>query len=145
MEQLYLPVIVSVAAIVVAWLVFKFSRGEPQKSGTIKGTNWVLRKFGIPWLPWVSNSFRRASIELYIYPIKSTYGIQVQSATIGKYGFKYDREWMLVDSTNNFVSQRVHPKVCVTVQPAIDAKRVCLCNLTRVSAIWAASTRQACN
>jgi len=49
---------------------------------------------------------------LFVYPIKSTYGIEVQSAEVTQYGFKYDREWMLVDAqTNNFLSQRVYPRV----------------------------------
>ena len=48
---------------------------------------------------------------MYLYPIKSTYGIEVQSAEVGQYGFKYDREWMLIDESNNFISQRVYPKV----------------------------------
>lgn len=54
----------------------------------------------------------RPLLELYVYPIKSTYGIKVTEAEIGPFGFKYDREWMLVDEENNFISQRTQPKVC---------------------------------
>jgi uncharacterized protein YcbX len=48
--------------------------------------------------------------ELFIYPIKSLGGISLSSATITDRGFQYDRRWMLVDSDNQFMTQREFPK-----------------------------------
>ncbi|MEP6845621.1 MAG: MOSC N-terminal beta barrel domain-containing protein [Panacibacter sp.] len=44
--------------------------------------------------------------ELYIYPVKSLGGIAVKEASLTDRGFAYDRRWMLVDTTGNFISQR---------------------------------------
>lgn len=46
---------------------------------------------------------------LYIYPIKSLSGIEVQEAEALEKGFKYDRRWMLVDAENKGLTQRTHP------------------------------------
>jgi len=43
---------------------------------------------------------------IYIYPVKSLAGIQLTESEITKTGFKYDRQWMLVDENNHFLSQR---------------------------------------
>ncbi len=47
--------------------------------------------------------------ELYIYPIKSLPGIAIEQALVTEKGFKYDRQWMLIDENNQFVSQRQVP------------------------------------
>jgi len=51
--------------------------------------------------------------ELYIYPIKSLGGIPVKTAIITDRGFQYDRRWMLIDSTNRFISQREVPEMAL--------------------------------
>ncbi|MCD8739672.1 MOSC domain-containing protein [Mucilaginibacter roseus] len=43
---------------------------------------------------------------LYIYPVKSLGGIQLQQAEVTDRGFKYDRRWLLVDIDNRFMTQR---------------------------------------
>ena len=48
---------------------------------------------------------------LFIYPLKSAGGIQVQSMEIGLKGPKWDRHWMLCDSNGRFLSQRTHPQM----------------------------------
>ena len=58
--------------------------------------------------------------EIYIYPIKSLGGIQLQQAQVTDRGFKYDRRWMLVNADNRFLTQREVPamallKVALTV------------------------------
>lgn len=50
---------------------------------------------------------------IYIYPIKSTCGIKLESAEIGPFGFKHDREWMLIEEGGGFLSQRALPTVRV--------------------------------
>ena len=44
--------------------------------------------------------------ELFIYPIKSLGGIPVSDAVVTDRGLQYDRRWMLVDSSNVFMTQR---------------------------------------
>ncbi len=46
---------------------------------------------------------------LYIYPIKSLRGIEVDSCEVLERGFKHDRRWMIIDSDNKLVTQRTHP------------------------------------
>ncbi len=43
---------------------------------------------------------------IIIYPIKSLQGIELDKAELVDYGLKYDRQWMLVDTNNQFLSQR---------------------------------------
>ena len=47
--------------------------------------------------------------ELHIYPVKSLGGISLQEATLTAKGLKYDRNWMLLDETGRFMTQRDHP------------------------------------
>ena len=51
--------------------------------------------------------------ELFIYPVKSLGGISVLSAKVTDRGFEFDRRWMLVDSNNNFLSQREFPQMAL--------------------------------
>jgi len=47
---------------------------------------------------------------LHYYPIKSLAGHSVNSWELQPQGFKYDRRWMFVDQTHNFMSQRKNPQ-----------------------------------
>ncbi|RKP45907.1 MOSC domain-containing protein [Trinickia fusca] len=51
--------------------------------------------------------------QLYIYPIKSCAGIALNEARLLPYGLEYDRNWMLVDGTGYFVTQRVLPRMAL--------------------------------
>lgn len=51
------------------------------------------------------NSKRYLS-QLFIYPIKSLPGIRVKQAEVFEKGLKYDRRWMLVDSSGKFITLR---------------------------------------
>lgn len=46
---------------------------------------------------------------LFIYPIKSLGGIEMESAQLTDRGFQYDRRWMLIDYSGRFLTQREHP------------------------------------
>ncbi len=50
--------------------------------------------------------------EIWIYPIKSCKGIKLQSSKVVKTGFKYDRQFMLIDDRSAFVSQRKYGNFC---------------------------------
>ncbi len=51
--------------------------------------------------------------KLYLYPIKSLGGISVQEAKVEERGFKYDRRWMLVEPSGEFLTQRQHPQLAL--------------------------------
>lgn len=48
---------------------------------------------------------------LYIYPVKSLKGISINESILTPKGLKYDRNWMIVDQDNNFVTQRQIPEM----------------------------------
>lgn len=55
---------------------------------------------------------------LFVYPVKSCAGIEVQEALLLDTGFDLDRAWMVVDAAGGFVSQREQPRL-VLVQPQL--------------------------
>jgi len=50
---------------------------------------------------------------LYIYPIKSLGGIEVQNVKLTDRGLEHDRRWMLVDERNQFLTQRNFPEMAL--------------------------------
>ncbi len=57
--------------------------------------------------------------QINIYPIKSLGGISFSSAVVEKRGLRYDRRWMLINSNNDFMTQRQYPQMAL-LQTAID-------------------------
>ena len=53
---------------------------------------------------------------MFVYPIKSCAGIEVNEAVLTETGLDLDRAWMLVDEQGEFVSQRELPRMCL-IQP----------------------------
>jgi uncharacterized protein YcbX len=64
---------------------------------------------------------------LYIYPIKSAAGIACDSAVLGPRGLLHDREWMIVDPSGRFVTQRDEARLAL-LQVAIEAGQLRLRN-----------------
>jgi len=50
---------------------------------------------------------------IYIYPVKSLAGIELQESETEERGLKYDRRWMLINDQGEFMSQRKHPKMAL--------------------------------
>jgi len=46
-----------------------------------------------------------------IYPVKSLNGIALSSTEVLQHGLKFDRNWMLVDSDNKFITRRERPEL----------------------------------
>ena len=67
-----------------------------------------------------SPSFDLAAVisRLYIYPVKSCAGVQVGQALLTETGLEFDRAWMVVDSSGNFLSQRELPRMAL-IQPQL--------------------------
>ena len=51
--------------------------------------------------------------DIYIYPVKSLGGIRVSNWPVIETGLKYDRQWMLIDTDNQFLSQRRLPRMAL--------------------------------
>ena len=56
--------------------------------------------------------------KINIYPVKSLPGIELKESIVEERGFKYDRRWMLVDSNNTFITQRLFPQM-IFITPSI--------------------------
>lgn len=55
-----------------------------------------------------------------VYPIKSAKGTSLSRGVVTPTGLAHDREWMVVDDTGSFVSQRELPRLCL-IQPTLGA------------------------
>jgi uncharacterized protein YcbX len=56
---------------------------------------------------------------LNIYPIKATAGIALAESEVDDFGLRYDRRWMVVNPSGEFLSQRTHPRLAL-VSATID-------------------------
>jgi uncharacterized protein YcbX len=63
--------------------------------------------------------------EITLYPVKSLAGITVKSWPVTKTGLLYDRKWMLIDTDQQFLSQRKLPKMAL-IQTALTDKNLIL-------------------
>ena len=50
---------------------------------------------------------------LYVYPVKSCAGVQVQQAILLDTGLEFDRAWMVVDGQGDFLTQRELPRMAL--------------------------------
>jgi MOSC domain-containing protein len=57
---------------------------------------------------------------LNIYPIKSARGIALDESQVDEFGLRYDRRWMVVDRSGQFLSQRSHARLALVVPSIRD-------------------------
>jgi len=57
---------------------------------------------------------------IHIYPVKSLAGISLHSAQLEPRGFKFDREWMVVDSHGTFITQREMAPLALIQSALVD-------------------------
>jgi uncharacterized protein YcbX len=62
---------------------------------------------------------------LFVYPVKSCAGVEVREAALTETGLDLDRAWMVVDSNDNFVTQRELPRMAL-IRPQIKLNEVIL-------------------
>src|ERR1700694_4124124 len=60
---------------------------------------------------------------LNIYPIKSTHGIARAESEVDGFGLRYDRRWMVIDGSGQFLSQRSHSRLALVV-PSIQGEKL---------------------
>ena len=70
--------------------------------------------------PVIHESFDYSSTitALYVYPVKSCAGVQVQEAVMTETGLEFDRAWMVVDNKGEFLTQREWPRMAL-IQPQL--------------------------
>jgi uncharacterized protein YcbX len=61
---------------------------------------------------------------LFVYPIKSLGGMELDAAEVEARGFRHDRRWMLVDGDGVFLSQRRHPRMALARARVEDERLV---------------------
>jgi uncharacterized protein YcbX len=57
---------------------------------------------------------------LFYYPVKSTRGIATERATLSPTGLTWDRQWMVVDAAQRFLTQRTHPHMARIIPEVLD-------------------------
>ena len=62
---------------------------------------------------------------LFVYPVKGCRGIALSSARVTERGLEHDREWMVVDATGRFVTQRTEPRLA-SIATALTATSLTL-------------------
>lgn len=62
---------------------------------------------------------------LFVYPVKSCAGIEVQEALLTDTGLDLDRAWMVVDAQSLFVTQRERPRLAL-VRPQLKTHELVL-------------------
>lgn len=62
---------------------------------------------------------------LFVYPVKSCAGIELQEALLTETGFDLDRAWMVVDDQGEFVTQRELPRMAL-IRPQLKHSEVIL-------------------
>ena len=70
--------------------------------------------------PAPNESFDFSSLisALYVYPIKSCAGVQLDEVILTETGLEFDRAWMVVDDKGEFLSQRELPRIAL-IQPQL--------------------------
>lgn len=62
---------------------------------------------------------------LFVYPVKSCAGVELQDAVLTEAGLDLDRAWMVVDEKGRFVTQRLLPRLAL-VRPQLKFSEVVL-------------------
>lgn len=58
--------------------------------------------------------------EIWVYPVKSLGGIQLQESKVTDRGLELDRRWLLVDADGRFLTQREHPELALFAPEIVD-------------------------
>ena len=62
---------------------------------------------------------------LFVYPVKSCAGVELDEALLIETGLEFDRAWMVVDAEGEFVSQRDLPRMAL-VRPQLKHSEMVL-------------------
>ena len=62
---------------------------------------------------------------LFVYPIKSCAGVELQESLLIETGLEFDRAWMVVDEEGEFISQRELPRMAL-IRPSLKHSEMVL-------------------
>jgi len=62
---------------------------------------------------------------LFVYPVKSCAGVELNEALVAETGLDLDRSWMVVDAQGQFLTQREWPRMAL-IRPQIKSSEVVL-------------------
>jgi len=62
---------------------------------------------------------------LFVYPIKSCAGVELQESLLIETGLEFDRAWMVVDEEGEFISQREMPRMAL-IRPSLKHSEMVL-------------------
>jgi len=68
--------------------------------------------------------------KLFIYPIKSTKGINLQTSIVEKIGLKYDRVFAILNENNKVITARENPKI-LRISSKIDDSKLVLSSMDK--------------
>mmetsp|Transcript_9929 Transcript_9929/g.30555 ORF Transcript_9929/g.30555 Transcript_9929/m.30555 type:complete len:404 (+) Transcript_9929:102-1313(+) len=116
----YLPYVVGGVLVVGALAAFDaFSRRRQQTPGASSSYSSSSSSAVASASTSASSSPPHVSA-LYVYPVKSCAGVRVSRWPVDRYGFRFDRNYMIVrEDTGTFVTQRQHP-VLALIHPELD-------------------------
>ena len=66
---------------------------------------------------------------IYVYPIKSLGGINLEASVIEEKGLRHDRRWLLIDEQGMFITQRKYPSLAL-LQVDIRGEEIIVFNKT---------------
>jgi uncharacterized protein len=72
--------------------------------------------------------------EIWIYPVKSLGGIQLQQAKVTDRGLEHDRRWLLVDADGQFLTQREYTELAL-FQPKVENNFLTITHRTKLETI----------
>lgn len=68
---------------------------------------------------------RTVVASMFVYPVKSCGGVEVDRAEVDAFGFRNDRRWMIVDEDERFLTQRTVP-LLATIRVGLSDGRLSL-------------------
>jgi uncharacterized protein YcbX len=83
----------------------------------------VLWSLGVSFNP--DSDLSGAIARLFVYPVKSCAGIEVQQALLTETGLDLDRAWMVVDAHGVFLTQRELPRMAL-IRPQLKSEEMVL-------------------
>ncbi|GMF18965.1 unnamed protein product [Phytophthora fragariaefolia] len=105
-----------------------------QSSGSVRGYDEDADRYEVELSPSETVALEASQLQfptvsgLFVYPIKSCAGIQLDKAQLTPKGLLHDREWVIIDCERDmFVSQRRYPKLALLhpkLLPSTDAAKV---------------------
>jgi uncharacterized protein YcbX len=62
---------------------------------------------------------------IFVYPVKSAAGIEIDAAELDAFGIRHDRRFMLIDADGGFMTQRAHSRMAL-IRIALEADHLVL-------------------